>query len=161
VIRRADTADGAAVAALFLAVRADAARRGTIPPVTDEDDARRHFIGLVAEAEVWVDTDDRDAVVAMMVLDPGWLEHLYVHPAYTGRGIGSGLVDFAKHRLGNLQLWTFQANAPARAFYARHGFAEVEFTDGSGNMERAPDVRLQWAGSEPGGGVLPRLGPVK
>ena len=42
----------------------------------------------------------------------------------------------------SLQLWTFQVNDRARAFYARHGFREVELTDGATNEEHEPDVRL-------------------
>ena len=45
---------------------------------------------------------------------------------------------------GHLTLWTFQANDGARRFYAREGFREVEFTDGAGNAEKLPDVRLEW-----------------
>ena len=41
-------------------------------------------------------------------------------------------------------LWTFQKNEGARRFYERHGFDAVELTDGSGNMEREPDVRYAW-----------------
>jgi hypothetical protein len=41
-------------------------------------------------------------------------------------------------------LWTFQVNGPARRFYERHGFVEVAQTDGSGNEEAEPDVRLEW-----------------
>ena len=38
----------------------------------------------------------------------------------------------------------FESNAPARAFYARHGLVEREHTDGSENEERAPDLRMAW-----------------
>jgi 8-oxo-dGTP pyrophosphatase MutT (NUDIX family) len=31
-------------------------------------------------------------------------------------------------------------------FYERHGFIEIERTDGSGNEEQAPDVRYRWSG---------------
>ena len=40
----------------------------------------------------------------------------------------------------------FVANEPARAFYAARGLLERERTDGSANEERAPDIRMQWAG---------------
>ena len=40
-------------------------------------------------------------------------------------------------------------NAPARGFYARRGLVELERTDGSGNEERAPDVRMAWPGTDP------------
>jgi hypothetical protein len=51
----------------------------------------------------------------------------------------------ARHPAG-LELWVFQRNDAAREFYARHGFIELRRTDGSGNEEREPDVRLAWRG---------------
>ena len=69
---------------------------------------------------------------------------LYVHKAWRGRGLGARLLDVAKAACPRLELWTFQANAGARAFYAREGFVEVAFTDGAGNDEKLPDVRLEW-----------------
>ena len=51
---------------------------------------------------------------------------------------------------GALQLWTFQVNVRARAFYRHHGFREVELTDGRANEEREPDVRLEWTVADPG-----------
>ena len=48
------------------------------------------------------------------------------------------MIELAKQELeGPIQLWTFQSNAGARRFYARHGFAEVEQTNGD-NEEQAP-----------------------
>jgi hypothetical protein len=38
-------------------------------------------------------------------------------------------------------------NVKARRFYERRGFAVVEMTDGRGNEEKEPDIRLVWAGS--------------
>ena len=43
-----------------------------------------------------------------------------------------------------LQLWTFQRNANARAFYEAHGFACVQLTGGSDNEEHEPDARYVW-----------------
>ena len=37
----------------------------------------------------------------------------------------------------------------ARRFYARHGLVELERTDGSGNEEKAPDIRMAWPGADP------------
>jgi hypothetical protein len=39
----------------------------------------------------------------------------------------------------------FAANAPARAFYEKHGFVAVEATDGSRNEAGAPDIRYRWS----------------
>lgn len=52
---------------------------------------------------------------------------IYVHPAAWRRGLGSTLLqavdDFwVPRRIGELVLWVFQANRPARAFYERHGW---------------------------------------
>lgn len=71
----------------------------------------------------------------------GWIEQLYVHSAHVGAGLGRALLAQALHTLPRpLRLYTFQANAQARAFYERHGFVATAFGDGSGNAERCPDV---------------------
>jgi GNAT superfamily N-acetyltransferase len=148
VIRRAvagDDGDLAGVAAVFVAAREQAAREGWIPPMLGTAQDVRGFLGrALAGDEVWVGEVDGQ-IVAMMVLTPGWVNHLYVHPGHARRGIGTALLQQAKSGAASLQLWTFQANGPARDFYASHGFNEVEFTDGATNMERAPDVRLAWS----------------
>lgn len=61
-----------------------------------------------------------------------------------GQGIGAALMAEAMQTEDRIALWTFAANTGALAFYARHGFAEVERTDGCGNEEGLPDVRLIW-----------------
>ena len=43
-----------------------------------------------------------------------------------------------------LSLWTFQQNARARRFYAKHGFVAVVETDGLDNEEKLPDVLYRW-----------------
>ena len=43
---------------------------------------------------------------------------------------------------------------PARGFYARHGLVALERTDGSGNEERRPDLKMAWPGAR-SAGVLP------
>ncbi|MGH3308838.1 MAG: GNAT family N-acetyltransferase, partial [Nocardioides sp.] len=79
-----------------------------------------------------------------------WLDDLYVAPALAGRGIGSALLDLVKQqRLGGFCLWVFEMNTPARDFYARRGLVELEHTDGSGNEERAPDIKMAWPGTDP------------
>jgi len=70
-----------------------------------------------------------------------WIEQLYVDPAHVGAGIGSRLLASALDRLPlPVRAYTFQQNARARHFYERHAFTAIEFTDGSGNEERCPDV---------------------
>ena len=90
--------------------------------------------------------EDETGVVALLVMEGRWVDQLYVDPAYSGRGLGSRLLDLAKkHHPGGLDLWTFQANAGARRFYERHGFTAIATTDGD-NEEGAPDVHYGWPG---------------
>ena len=72
------------------------------------------------------------------------IDALYIRNDQHGQGYGSTLIQYAQSMRDDLELWTFQENTPARRFYAKHGFSEVKFTDGSGNDEGLPDVCLTW-----------------
>ena len=81
---------------------------------------------------------------------PTWLDDLYVHPDHQRSGIGAALFELVTTlRPQGFCLWVFESNAPARAFYRRHGCLELERTDGAGNEERAPDIRVAWPGPDP------------
>lgn len=111
-----------------------------------DDDAVRHWFSavVVPEREAWAAVAG-DRVVGLLVLDGAELEQLYLEPSWRGRGLGDRCVGLAKRRRPRgLELWTFQANGPARRFYERHGFVAVERTDGSRNEEREPDIRYRW-----------------
>lgn len=114
------------------------------PPVHDEVEVRAWIQQVVSGSqEAWVALAD-GAVAAMLVLDGEWVDQLYVDPDWTGKGVGTVLLDLAKRRRPTrLRLWTFQANAGARRFYERHGFVPKETTAGD-NEEGAPDVRYEW-----------------
>jgi ribosomal protein S18 acetylase RimI-like enzyme len=74
------------------------------------------------------------------------IEHLYVHPGFQGRGIGSALLERAKALMPDgFSLWVFQANTGARRFYERHGLRAVKLTDGAANEEKTPDALYEWA----------------
>lgn len=85
-----------------------------------------------------------EALAGMIAFRPGWVDQLYVLSEYQGKGIGHTLLALAQADSDELQLWTFQKNDAARRFYEKHGFAAVEFTDGTGNEEREPDMRYRW-----------------
>jgi GNAT superfamily N-acetyltransferase len=73
------------------------------------------------------------------------LSHIYVHPDELGTGVGHALFEHVQHlRPDGFDFWVFQQNERARRFYEAHGARPVEFTDGSGNEERTPDVRYEW-----------------
>ena len=112
---------------------------------------------IAGSHELWVAEEDGALVgyLAVSVTGPQeWLDDLYVAPGRTREGIGTALLDLAKAlRPGGFSLWVFVSNEGARRFYRRHGLVEVEVTDGSGNEERAPDVRMTWAGTGTGTGT--------
>jgi 8-oxo-dGTP pyrophosphatase MutT (NUDIX family)/GNAT superfamily N-acetyltransferase len=150
VVRRAEAADAAAVAALYLRSRRHAMPTIVLPH-TDDDVRDWVAAHLVAEQETWV-AELAGVIVGVLTLSPAAphepglvIDQLYVDPPWIGRGLGRILVEHAKQRsAGQLALWTFQVNAAARRFYARQGFVEVEWTDGAGNEEHEPDVRCRW-----------------
>ncbi len=145
-LRPATEADGEALTGIHLGSR----RAATMPPGVHTDDATRHWLAArLREDEVWLAELDGLPVGYARFTDT-WLDDLYVLPAYAGRGVGSALLDLVKaQRPDGFCLWVFEMNAPARAFYAHHGLLELERTDGSGNEERSPDVRLAWPGCSP------------
>ncbi|WP_372733396.1 GNAT family N-acetyltransferase [Nocardioides sp.] len=146
VLRPAERSDGDAIAAIHLRSR----RQAAMPPgIHDDDSVRAWLTGRVGEDAVWI-ADVGDRPVAYARFADSWLDDLYVLPEHAGDGVGSALLDLVKsQRPDGFCLWVFEINRPAREFYARHGLVELERTDGSGNEEREPDVRMAWPGRDP------------
>jgi GNAT superfamily N-acetyltransferase len=141
-IDRATPADADAIVATFRAART--AAMPWLPPLHSEAEDRRYFAGVIEDCEVLVVRREGQPIAFIAVKDD-LVAHLYVRPDAQRAGIGSALLDAAKgRRPTGLRLWVFQRNQGARAFYARHGFAEVERTDGAANEELEPDVLLAW-----------------
>ena len=84
-----------------------------------------------------------EVVVGLMATDGTWINQLYIHIDYQGKGIGSRMVNLAKQlSSGSLSLHTFEVNLKARRFYEKHGFSMVG--RGRDNEENLPDVLLTW-----------------
>lgn len=145
VLRAATPTDAPAIAALIR--RSKAVAMPWLPVLhTPEEDLDWVRDVLLARQEVLV-ADAAGSIVAVLVMTPGWVEHLYVDPAHQRRGLGRTLLDEAKRRHPDgLDLWAFQRNTRARAFYENAGFVAVAMTDGD-NEERQPDVRYRWSPS--------------
>ena len=138
-----------AVAELYLEVRRAAVPH--MPPgVHPDDDVRRWVTSWdLGTHDVWLAEGD-GTLVGFATLTATWLESLYVAPSAQRSGVGSALLEVAKaDRPDGFGLWVFESNVPAREFYARHGLVELERTDGSGNEERQPDVKMVWPGADP------------
>ncbi len=142
-IRRAGMADAEETAKVFSA----SFRSMTFVTKIHSDEEDRAFVrGLIMTKEVWVALWDGQ-IVGMMCLNDDWLEQLYVEPEHQSRSVGYALFHTAKlERPKGFQFWTFQANKRARRFYEKLGCEPVEFTDGSRNEERTPDVRYVYRG---------------
>jgi ribosomal protein S18 acetylase RimI-like enzyme len=142
-LRQARPSDAAAIAAWHLAARREA--MPWLPELHSDADVRAWTRDvLLPNAEVWVALVGT-APVGYMALVGGMLDHLYIAPGHQGQGVGSLLLDQAKAlRPAGLQLYAFQRNQRARAFYEARGFVAVAFTDGADNEENEPDVLYQW-----------------
>jgi putative acetyltransferase len=131
-VMEVDTAtrgDADTVAAIFRAARR--AAMPWLPRLHSDADDRRYFAEHVIGACDVLVMRCEGRPVAFLALRNDMVEHLYVRPDAQPAGIGSALLEVAKgRRPSGLRLWVFQRNHAARAFYARHGFAEVRFTDG-------------------------------
>lgn len=148
-LRPAEVADARPLAELFIAARR-AAEPAMPAPAHSQDSIHAWFTELLeGQRETWVAEREGD-LVGYLVLDPAWLDSVYVHPELTGQGIGTVLLDLAKSlRPDGFALWVFRTNVRAQQFYRRHGLLALESTDGDGNEEKAPDVRMAWPGARP------------
>jgi GNAT superfamily N-acetyltransferase len=144
-VRRGGAEDAPALAALYTAARMAAVPQ--MPPAmhTAEEDVG-FFSRRMTDEEVtaWVAEADGE-LLGFALCTPTFLDGLYVRPDLKGQGIGSLLLDVveATHPEG-YELWVFESNTGARRLYERRGLVEVERTDGSGNEEKAPDIRMAW-----------------
>jgi GNAT superfamily N-acetyltransferase len=142
-VRRAVTEDGQDVGRVYTASRADAYPQ--MPPGlhSPEEDVA-FFSRRMAEDDVTTWAAEVDGqIVGFALCTPTFLDGLYVRPDMKGRGIGSLLLDVvdATHPDG-YELWVFESNTGARRLYEQRGLVEVERTDGAGNEEKAPDIRM-------------------
>ena len=106
-----------------------------------------HMGELVDRGWVTVCEVDRD-ISGFLACDGAVVQSLYEQGSAQNAGIGAGLLSHAKATHQAIELWTFQANTGAQRFYVKHGFKEVERTDGAGNAEGLPDIRFVWSADE-------------
>lgn len=147
LFRPATDVDAETVANIYLS-----SRRMFVPfaPLAHSEADVRGWIRdvLIPGSQVTL-AEESKVVVGFMAIsrdgEVGWMDHLYLAPGTTGRGIGSAFVARAKVELGApIHLYTFQENHAARRFYERHGFVAMKFGDGSENEEKCPDVLYEW-----------------
>jgi len=137
MIRRATEADVEEIVAIF---EPSFALLDFLPQLHTHEENLAYFARALREGEGYV------LGRGFALVSGDWLSHLYVHPDAIGTGVGHALFEHVKTlRPGGFDFWVFQQNARARQFYEEHGAVAVEFTDGSANEEKTPDVRYRWA----------------
>jgi chorismate mutase/GNAT superfamily N-acetyltransferase len=138
-----------AVADIFLASRLAAVP--AMPPMVGPVERARAWVldWDLARQELWV-AEGAEGLMGFANVEAQWLNGLYVAPDAARAGVGSALLDVVKGiRPDGFALWVFESNTPARDFYRKHGLLDLERTDGSANMERAPDIKMAWPGRDP------------
>ena len=157
-LRPATLGDADQVADVFLRSRKELV---SFAPLAHSDDEVRGWIArwLIPAGRTTV-ADADGAIVGFMSVSTArecsWIAHLYLHPGWIGRGIGTRLLQLALKELPPpIRLYTFQENQRARIFYERRGFEAIAFTDGANNEERCPDVLYEWR-PEPSSSASPR-----
>ena len=145
--RAATVADAAEVAEVYLRSRKELV---ACAPLAHPDDGVRNWIRhkLIPAGRTTVAVVDGRVVGLMAVAthtDCSWITHLYLHPDWIARGIGTQFLERARRDLPRpIRLYTFRDNHRARRFYERYRFEAIAFGDGSGNEERCPDVLYEW-----------------
>jgi ribosomal protein S18 acetylase RimI-like enzyme len=139
------TADDArTVAQIFIAARSG--MQYLPPPAPTEATMTSVFARRIGQGGVILAWHDGQAVGFGELAD-GYVNHLYVDPAFQGRGIGTRLLDTLKAMSAHeLRLWVFDENAGAIRWYEREGFVLEERRDAqqADNMEGLPDRRYVW-----------------
>ncbi|MFJ3308392.1 GNAT family N-acetyltransferase [Streptomyces sp. NPDC086549] len=145
-IRLAAAADAAVVARIHMASRA--AAMPYLPPQRRNHEQVTRWVEdvLLKTCRVWVAVREME-ILGYAALEGDVLEHLYLRPDVRRQGIGTLLLDeVRRHSPDGLSLHVFQQNTDARAFYERHGFRDLDTSDGRRNMENLPDMTLRWTG---------------
>lgn len=117
---------------------------GWMPVLHSREEDVAFLCRMIASHRALVARDAEGGPLGFIAVKQGDIAGFYVAEAARGQGIGKALLDAARAEEPRLALWTFQANTRAIAFYSREGFTEVERTDGAGNEEGLPDVRMIW-----------------
>jgi ribosomal protein S18 acetylase RimI-like enzyme len=135
--RAAGAADAECIAGVL---RASLSSHGWMPVLhtPQEDLAFIRDIVLPHQAVTVAEADG--AVVGFIAVKESWIDQLYLAPGWTGRGIGSRLLEQATGGMGEAMLYCFRANAGARRFYERHGFRVAASRSGLANEEGLPDL---------------------
>ncbi|WP_164764317.1 GNAT family N-acetyltransferase [Paenibacillus illinoisensis] len=99
---------------------------------------------LVQDNKIYIAIDtSEEQVVGILACNENWVNQLYIHTQFQGKGIGKKLLDYAKQcSEGRLFLYTFEVNKKAQQFYERNGFRIIG--RGNDNEEKLDDIKYEW-----------------
>lgn len=141
-LRKATIDDAKAVAVILKTSRQSAMPYLQHSHTPEEDYAFIKDI-VMQECRVVVAEEDND-ILGFVAFNDDWIDHLYLLPEAQGKGVGSLLLNEELKKSDDYQLWVFQRNIAARAFYEAKGFKVIRETDGQDNDEKEPDVLYRW-----------------
>jgi ribosomal protein S18 acetylase RimI-like enzyme len=91
-----------------------------------EDEVRHWYAGKLEEWD-WGQVVCEDMIVAYLAASGAHIDQLFVDPDHQRAGLGSVLLTaMLERRLRPATLHVFAENGPARAFYERFGFRQVD-----------------------------------
>jgi ribosomal protein S18 acetylase RimI-like enzyme len=140
VLRAARSTDAGAVGGILTEF---AATTEWMPKLHSGAEDIAHAGAMIKRGWVTV-AEENGEVIGFAACDGADLDALYVAGAMRGQGVGTALLQHMMVQHDRLSLWTFQTNEGAQRFYLRHGFTEVQRTDGATTDEKLPDVRFEW-----------------
>ena len=92
-----------------------------------EDEVRQWYAGKLEEWDWGQVVCDEDLIVAYLAASGAHIDQLFVDPDHQRAGFGSTLLTaMLERRLRPATLHVFAGNRPARAFYEKFGFREVD-----------------------------------
>jgi ribosomal protein S18 acetylase RimI-like enzyme len=92
-----------------------------------EDEVRRWYAAKLEEWNWGQVVCAGDLIVAYLAASGAHIDQLFVDPDHQRAGLGSALLTaMLERRLRPATLHVFAENGPARAFYERFGFREVD-----------------------------------
>ena len=116
-----------------------------LPRVHTPEEVARHYKDVIYRNCKILVVAAKERVIGFVALDPDHtIVSLHVLGNFRSQGVGHLLLENARIEFPNhMQLWTFQNNVRAQAFYQREGFAVVNQTDGD-NEEGLADLLMEW-----------------
>ena len=92
-----------------------------------EDEVRHWYAGKARGVGLGAGVCAEDMIVAYLAASGPHIDQLFVDPDHQGAGLGTALVTaMLERRLRPATLHVFAENRPARVFYERFGFRQVD-----------------------------------